>query len=59
MKVDIGRIRELCAKGLNANQIGARLGLKPNTVRAACRRNGIPVAAAPQARTDISVPSPM
>jgi hypothetical protein len=59
MRVDVERVRELCAKGLNVNQIGARLGLAPRTVRAACKRNGITVAAAPHSRTDISFATPV
>lgn len=56
MKVDVERLRQLCAKGLNAIQIANRLGLKPRTVRAACKRNGIAIAAAPHSMTDITVP---
>ena len=57
-RLDIERLKQLCAKNLNAVQIGARLGIKPDSVREACKRHGIAIAAAPRANTDVSWFSP-
>lgn len=46
MKIDPDRLRELCAKGLNANQIAPRLGVSKSAVLLYCKRHGIAVAAA-------------
>lgn len=46
MKIDPVRLRELCAKGLNAQQIGPRLGVTPGAIHLYCKRHGIAVAAA-------------
>ena len=59
MKIDPQRLRELCAKGLNAHQIGARLGVTPDAVRLYCKRHGITVAAAPHGKTGIYFASPV
>lgn len=58
MKVDVERLRQLCAKKLTANQIAARLGIDPDSVRRVCRRHGITIVAAPRSGTDIAVASP-
>lgn len=50
MKIDPARLRELCAKGLNAHQIAARLGVTSGAVHLYCKRHNIAVAAAK--RTD-------
>lgn len=57
-RIDIDRLRQLTAKNLNAVQIGARLGIKPDSIREACKRHGIEIAAAPRANTDVSWFSP-
>lgn len=57
-RIDMDRLRQLCAKKLDAVQIGARLGIRPDSVREACKRHGIVIAAAPRANTDISWCSP-
>jgi hypothetical protein len=46
MKINPARLRELCAKGLNAQQIGTRLNVTPGAVHLYCKRHGIAVAAA-------------
>lgn len=53
MKIDPERLRELCAKGLNANQIAPRLGVTKSAVHQYCKRHGIAVAAAPHGKTGI------
>lgn len=58
-RIDIGRLRQLTAKKLNAVQIGARLGVSADSVREACKRHGIKIGTAPRARTDISWVSPV
>lgn len=45
--IDIERLRQLCAKGLNRAQIAQRLGVTHNAVHQACQRHGIPVVPAP------------
>lgn len=45
MTIDATRLRELCAKGLNAQQIATRLGVTPNAVYQRAKRLGISVAA--------------
>lgn len=44
--IDIDRLKQLCAKGLDRNQIAQRLGVTHNAVHQACRRHGISVVAA-------------
>lgn len=46
-RIDIDRLRQLCAKNLTAVQIAIRLGVSHEAVRMACKRHGISVAAAP------------
>lgn len=41
--MDKERLRELCAKGLNAHQIAARLGATSNAIHEYCKRHGIPL----------------
>lgn len=53
MKIDPLRLRELCAKGLNAHQIGTRLGVTSGAVHLYCKRHGITVAAAPHGKTGV------
>lgn len=53
-RIDIGRLRQLCAKNLNAVQIAARLGVSHEAVRMACKRHDICLAAAPQGQTNVS-----
>lgn len=52
-RVDIERLKQLCAKNLNAVQIAARLGVSHEAVRQACKRHGISVAAAPLGKQGI------
>lgn len=59
MKIDPVRIRELCAKGLNAQQIAIRLGVSVSAVHLHCKKNGISVAAAPRGKTGVSFASPV
>lgn len=44
MSIDIDRLKQLCAKGLNRVQIAQRLGVTHNAVHQACKRHGISVA---------------
>lgn len=53
-RIDIDRLRQLCAKKLNAVQIAGRLGVSHEAVRMACKRNDIYLAAAPQGQTNVS-----
>lgn len=46
MKIDPVRLRELCAKGLNATQIAPRLGVTVSAVHLYCKRHGISVVVA-------------
>lgn len=39
------RLRELCAKGLNAHQIAIRLGVTPNAVHQRAKALGLSVVA--------------
>lgn len=57
--IDIERLRQLCAKNLDAIQIAARLGVTREAVREAAKRHGVTVAVAPRAQTDISFASPV
>ncbi len=41
MKIDIERLKQLCAKGLTRVQIAQRLGVTHNAVLLACKRHGI------------------
>lgn len=50
-RIDIERLRQLCAKNLNAVQIAVRLGVTTEAVRVACKRHDIYVAAAPLGKT--------
>lgn len=59
MKINSERLRQLCAKGLNAHQIAPRLGVTASAVHLYCKRHGISVAAAPQGKTGISFASPV
>jgi hypothetical protein len=52
-RIDIERLRQLCAKNLNAVQIAARLGVTSESVREACKRHGLTVAAAPLGKQGI------
>lgn len=52
-RVDVERLKQLCAKNLNAIQIAARLGVSKNAVWEACKRHGISVAAAPLGKQGI------
>lgn len=52
--IDVERLRKLCAKNLDALQIAARLGVKPGSVRDACKKHGISLTAAPQGQTNVS-----
>ncbi len=54
VRIDIGRLRQLCAKNLNAVQIAARLGVSKEAVWNACKRHGITVVAAPRGKADSS-----
>lgn len=53
-RIDIDRLKQLCAKNLNAVQIAARLGVSDESVRMACKKHGIALAAAPQGQTNVS-----
>lgn len=44
--IDIERLRQLCAKGLNRVQIAQRMGVTHNAVLKACKRHGIDVVVA-------------
>lgn len=41
MSINIDRLRQLCAKGLNKVQIAERLGATRHAVERACKRHGI------------------
>lgn len=43
MSIDIDRLKQLCAKGLNKVQIAERMGKTRHAVEAACKRHGISV----------------
>lgn len=45
MSIDIDRLKQLCARGLNRVQIAKRLGVTHNAVLKACERHGIFVVA--------------
>jgi hypothetical protein len=45
MSIDISRLRELCAKGLDRVQIAERLGANREAVRKAIKRHGLSVVA--------------
>jgi hypothetical protein len=46
MSIDIDRLKQLCARGLNKAQIAERLGATRHAVEVACKRHNIPVAVA-------------
>jgi hypothetical protein len=46
MTIDPERLRELCAKGLNASQIASRLGVTVSAIHQATKRLSLDVAAA-------------
>lgn len=56
-KLDLDRMRQLIAKGLNASQIAGRLGVKPEAIHHACKRLSIAVASAPGGKVEILVAS--
>jgi hypothetical protein len=43
MSIDIERLKQLCAKGLDRVQIAQRLGTNREAVRKACKKHGISV----------------
>lgn len=51
-RVNVDRVRELCAKGLNAEQIARRLGVTREAVRAVCKKHGFTVAVVGSASQD-------
>lgn len=46
MSIDPNRLRELCAKGLNASQIATRLGVTVSAVHQAAKRHSVAVGVA-------------
>jgi hypothetical protein len=44
MTINVDRLRELCAKGLNPIQMAERLGATPNAIYKACERHNLSAA---------------